>query len=109
MTGTLLKIGVVGLGRGFSLMVPTFIRDERVKLVAANDPRPEAMAQFQRDFDGKLYKSYDQLCEDDSLDLIYVVYPQCHRLLYQNMFPSSGSFNYMLLVKLMRRGDIYEV
>ena len=92
-------MGVVGLGRGFSLMVPTFIRDERVKLVAANDPRPEAMAQFERDFDGKLYKSYDQLCEDDSLDLIYVASP--HQFHEEHVIKAARAGKHVLVEKPM--------
>ena len=44
-----LRIGVIGLGRAFSIMLPTF-RDPRVRLVAAADPRPEARARFESDF-----------------------------------------------------------
>ena len=38
--GRRLRIGVAGLGRAFSLMLPTFEQDARVQLVAACDPRP---------------------------------------------------------------------
>lgn len=39
MTTTPLRIGVIGLDRAFSLMVTTFARDPRVKVVAGFDPR----------------------------------------------------------------------
>ena len=70
-------------------MVPTFIMDDRVKLAAATDPRPEAMAQFERDFDGKLYETFDQLCEDDNLDLIYVASP--HQFHEQHVIKAARS------------------
>ena len=38
-----LRIGVAGLGRAFSVMLPTFTRDPRVELVAGADPRAEAL------------------------------------------------------------------
>ena len=41
MTPELLRIGVAGLGRAFTLMLPTFRQDPRIKLVAAADPLPE--------------------------------------------------------------------
>ena len=41
-----LRIGVAGLGRAFTLMLPTFLQDERIELVAACDPREAARAQF---------------------------------------------------------------
>ena len=46
-----LKIGVAGLGRAFSQMLPTFLQDPRVKLVAATDPIAFARAQFEKDFE----------------------------------------------------------
>jgi phthalate 4,5-cis-dihydrodiol dehydrogenase len=47
-----LRIGVAGLGRAFTVMLPTF-RDPRVQLVAAADPRPEARARFAQDFSAR--------------------------------------------------------
>ena len=50
-----LRIGVAGLGRAFSVMVPTFAADARVALVAAADPREEARRRFAADFAGTAY------------------------------------------------------
>ena len=41
-----LRIGVAGLGRAFTVMLPTFAADPRVALVAATDPRAEARSRF---------------------------------------------------------------
>ena len=41
-----LRIGVAGLGRAFTVMLPTFMRDRRVALVAAADSRAEARQCF---------------------------------------------------------------
>ena len=40
--GGRLKLGVIGLGRAFTLMAPTFRAHPEVELVAATDPRIEA-------------------------------------------------------------------
>ena len=80
-------------------MVPTFIMDDRVKLAAATDPRPEAMAQFERDFDGKLYETFDQLCEDDNLDLIYVASP--HQFHEEHVIKAARSGKHVLVEKPM--------
>ncbi|NBQ07570.1 MAG: gfo/Idh/MocA family oxidoreductase, partial [Betaproteobacteria bacterium] len=45
-----IKIGVAGLGRAFTLMLPTFLQDPRVQLVAATDPIAAARTQFEKDF-----------------------------------------------------------
>ena len=80
-------------------MVPTFIMDDRVKLAAATDPRPEAMAQFEKDFDGKLYETFDQLCEDDNLDLIYVASP--HQFHEQHVIKAARAGKHVLVEKPM--------
>jgi len=49
-----LRIGVAGLGRAFTAMLPTFTADPRVRLVAAADPRPEARQRFAADDHGQL-------------------------------------------------------
>src|SRR3954466_351981 len=70
-----LRIGVAGLGRGFSVMLPTLARDSRVSLVAAADLRPEARARFAADFGGKTYDAVEALCADPTVEIIYVATP----------------------------------
>ena len=69
-----LKLGIAGLGRAFALMIPALSRDPRVQVVAAADPRPEALAQFERDFGGKALGSFDSLLNED-LDAVYIATP----------------------------------
>jgi phthalate 4,5-cis-dihydrodiol dehydrogenase len=70
-----IRVGVAGLGRAFTLMLPTFVQDERVQLVAACDPRGEARAQFARDFDAPVYPDIEALARDTSVEAIYVASP----------------------------------
>lgn len=71
-----LRLGVVGLGRGFMLMLPTLAGHRRVALVAAADPRPEARARFAQDFPGsRCYEDIDGLCADPDVEAIYVATP----------------------------------
>ena len=70
-----LRLGVAGLGRAFSVMLPTFAGDARVALVAAADPRPEARQPFAADFGGTSYESVEALCADPAIDVIYVATP----------------------------------
>jgi phthalate 4,5-cis-dihydrodiol dehydrogenase len=73
-----LRIGVAGLGRGFTLMLPTLKRHPRVQLVAAADPRAEARARFAADFTARTYESIEALCADPVVDAIYVATPHPH-------------------------------
>jgi len=68
-----LKIGVSGLGRAFSLMVPAF-RDPRIEVIAGSDPRPEARRRFEQDFSAKAFATVEELCRQD-LDVVYLATP----------------------------------
>jgi phthalate 4,5-cis-dihydrodiol dehydrogenase len=70
-----LRIGVAGLGRAFSLMLPTLAADSRVQLVAAADLRPEARGKFASDFGGATYESVEALCADPAVEVVYVATP----------------------------------
>ncbi len=69
------RLGVAGLGRAFSLMLPTFQRDARVRLVAACDPRETARAQFARDFGAPVYADVEALARDPAVEVVYVASP----------------------------------
>lgn len=71
----IVRLGVAGLGRAFMLMLPTFIRHERVRLVAATDSRPDALACFAGDFGGATYADFEALCADAAVDAIYIATP----------------------------------
>ncbi|HTO47276.1 MAG TPA: Gfo/Idh/MocA family oxidoreductase [Burkholderiales bacterium] len=68
-----LRLGVVGLGRAFSVMAPAF-RDPRIEVVSASDPRPEALGQFERDFGGRTFPTIESLCRSD-IDAVYIATP----------------------------------
>ena len=70
-----LKLGVAGLGRAFTLMLPTFMADARVQLVAATDPRSEACQQFRADFGGRTHDSLEALCADPEVEVVYLATP----------------------------------
>jgi phthalate 4,5-cis-dihydrodiol dehydrogenase len=72
---TAIRIGVAGLGRAFALMSPTLAADSRVRMVAAADPRPEALEQFETDFRGRGYSSVQELCADPAVQVVYVATP----------------------------------
>ncbi len=75
-----LRLGVAGLGRAFTVMLPTFARDARVTLVAAADLRSEARARFAADFSANVYDDVVALCADPAVEVVYVATPhQFHR------------------------------
>ena len=77
---TPLRLGVAGLGRAFSVMLPTFTRHPAVRLVAAADTRAEARKRFADEFAAKTYETVAALCVDPAVDAVYVATPhQFHR------------------------------
>jgi len=74
-TGRRLKLGVVGLGRAFTLMLPTFVADRRIELVAAADPRAEATRRFASEFGARTYASMEELCSDPAVEVVYIATP----------------------------------
>jgi phthalate 4,5-cis-dihydrodiol dehydrogenase len=65
----------VGLGRAFTLMLPTFVHDGRVKLVGATDPIAAARAQFEKDFGAPSYESIEALCANPAVEALYIASP----------------------------------
>ena len=84
-----IRLGVVGLGRAFMLMRPTFVQDPRVTLAAAADPRPAARARF-TDEHGPAFDSVEALYAHPGLDAIYVASPHQHHLAHVRAAAAAG-------------------
>ena len=69
------RLGVLGMGRAFTLMVPTFAADPRVRLVSAFDPRPGARELFTREFGGRAQTSPEAVCADPEVEWVYIATP----------------------------------
>jgi phthalate 4,5-cis-dihydrodiol dehydrogenase len=85
-----LGIGVVGLGRAFSIMIPTFAQDSRVTLVAAADPRDEARRRFASDFKARTFSSVESMCADPEVEVVYISTPHQHHAAHTRIAASHG-------------------
>ena len=85
-----LRLGVAGLGRAFTLMLPTFVRHERVELVAAADPRPEARDRFAAEFGARSYGTVEELCADPGIDAVYIASPHQHHVAHVRLAARYG-------------------
>lgn len=92
MTDTVnpVRIGVAGLGRAFSLMLPTFLADERIKLVAACDPREVARQQFAQDFGAPVYEDLASMARSPNIDAIYIASPHQFHAAHACLAAESG-------------------
>jgi phthalate 4,5-cis-dihydrodiol dehydrogenase len=75
VTGAPVRLGVAGLGRAFMLMLPTLAHHPRIRIVACADPRPEARARFEAEFDGRAHAEFAALCDDPEVEAIYLATP----------------------------------
>ena len=85
-----LRLGVAGLGRAFTIMLPTFLQDERIALCAAADPRNEAREKFAADFKASAYASVEKLCADATIEAIYVATPHQFHAAHVCMAAAAG-------------------
>ncbi len=94
-----IRIGAAALGRAFSLMLPTLALDPRIELVAGADPRPEARAQFEKDFGGRTFDSVEAMCGEADFDALYVSSP--HQFHAVNVLASVSAGKHVLCEKPM--------
>ena len=70
-----LKLGIAGLGRGFTVMLPTLSLHPNLNAVAAVDTRAKARSRFEADFGGTSYDSVEAMCAEADIDAVYVTTP----------------------------------
>jgi phthalate 4,5-cis-dihydrodiol dehydrogenase len=87
---TPVKLGVIGLGRAFTLMLPTFAADPRIALIAASDPRADARARFAREFGAKVFEDVEALCADPQVAAVYVASPHQFHLAHVTCAAKHG-------------------
>ncbi|MES2977818.1 MAG: Gfo/Idh/MocA family oxidoreductase [Pseudomonadota bacterium] len=75
MKAPAVRLGVIGLGRAFTIMLPTFTADARVQLVGATDPIASARTRFEQDFCAPTYATAEALCASADVQAIYVASP----------------------------------
>lgn len=99
MADRVLSFGVIGLSRGFALSRAMFVRDPRVRLAAAADPRPEARAAFETEFGGRAYETADAMLADPAVEAVYVASP--HDLHAGQVIAAARAGKHILVEKPM--------
>jgi len=93
------RLGVAGLGRAFTLMLPTLAHHPRLRLAAAADPRPDARARFTAEFAAPAYPTVEALCTDPGVDAVYVASP--HSLHVEHVRAAAAAGKHVLVEKPM--------
>lgn len=97
MTSDPLRLGVVGLGRAFVLMLPAFRSDPRVRLAAAAAPRAGSRAAFEVEFGAPAYANVEDLCADDTVEAVYIATP--HQLHCEHVLLAAKAGKHVLVDK----------
>jgi phthalate 4,5-cis-dihydrodiol dehydrogenase len=97
MAGRKIGLGVAGLGRAFTLMLPTFMADPRIALVAATDLRQEARSRFEADFGAATYDSIEALCDNPLVEAVYVATP--HQIHAAHVVAAAARGKHVLVEK----------
>lgn len=84
------RLGIIGLGRAFSLMVPTFARDPRIQVVAGFDPREAPRARLLDDFGAATYDEAEALCADARVEVVYVASPHQYHVQHVELAARHG-------------------
>jgi phthalate 4,5-cis-dihydrodiol dehydrogenase len=99
MSNQPLRLGVVGLGRAFMLMLPTFVSHPAVRLVACADPRAVARDCFVKDFAGRAYETVDALAADPEIEAVYLASP--HQFHVEQVQVAARAGKHVLVEKPM--------
>jgi phthalate 4,5-cis-dihydrodiol dehydrogenase len=94
-----LKLGVIGLGRAFTLMLPTFVSHPLIEMVAASDPRTDARERFAKEFDARVFEQAEALCADPEVQVVYVASP--HQLHVDHVKCAARHGKHVLVEKPM--------
>jgi phthalate 4,5-cis-dihydrodiol dehydrogenase len=90
LTAPPLRLGVIGLGRAFTLMLPTLLADPRVRVVAGCDPREAARSRFAADFGAPAYADARALVEDPDVEAVYVASPHAEHAEHVLLAAAAG-------------------
>lgn len=99
MTAAPIKLGIAGLGRAFSLMLPTFLNDPRIRITAGCDPREQARRQFAADFSAPAFSEVRELAQSGDVDVVYIASPHQFHAEHVRVVASEGK--HILLEKPM--------
>ncbi|WEK42150.1 MAG: Gfo/Idh/MocA family oxidoreductase [Candidatus Sphingomonas colombiensis] len=71
----IIRLGIVGLGRGFMLTQPALVGDARIVLAGAVDPRADACRQFAAEFGATPFPSLEAMLAAPDIDAVYIASP----------------------------------
>jgi len=102
MADRVLRLGVIGLSRGFDLTRPTLLADPRVQVVGAADLRPDARAAFEAEFGAPAFADADELLRLANVEAVYIATP--HQTHLDLTLAAANAGKHVLVEKPMALG-----
>ena len=99
---TAIRLGIVGLGRGFMLTLPALRDNPAIRLSAAFSLRTEPREHFAKEFDAKAFDSFEALIASDDVDAVYIATP--HEIHAEQTIASVRAGKHVLVEKPMAIG-----
>lgn len=96
------RLGVIGLGRGFMLTLPSMLDDERVVLAGAASSGEQKRHAFEQQFGGRAFATNDELYACPDIEAIYIATP--HELHLDNVIGALEGGKHVLVEKPMTIG-----
>jgi predicted dehydrogenase len=99
--GPILRLGWIGLGQSTRRIFAGYPEIFRLpyKMTAGADPREDARAAFQREFNAEVYASAEELCSSPNVDVVYIATPP--ELHCQHVLAAVGQGKHVLVEKPM--------
>ena len=70
-----MKVGIIGLGFGATEFIPSLERVPEIEVYAGADLRPQALAEFEKRYGGKTYRTAEELCADPEVEAVWIATP----------------------------------
>lgn len=70
-----LNIGILGAGGFANFAAKSFLKVEGIKIIAVSDINESAANETANDLDAKVYENYQDMLQDDTINLIYIATP----------------------------------
>jgi phthalate 4,5-cis-dihydrodiol dehydrogenase len=85
-----IRLGIVGLGMAGAVMVHAAARHPAFRIVAAAEPQPAPREAFARDFNVTAHDDVRRLCDDPTVDAVYIATPHQFHAEHASLAAAAG-------------------